>query len=215
MRYGDRLADYDRDPVLVRDLLAHMGVDPPFVPGKPFRSPVSSGGSAPGDPTGQTVPTSGTVYRNKHGIFKYRQNNPSGEIRRYTLAQLYAAYTSGRPIEDFGSLQSVSMATWKIRMLLQLARIPHPHIELPALPSSAPPHARDAYDGSVLLLECRYAYSGRLSPAPYTYRWAERWVPMPFDRARRGIIWLKEHGYLVAAGKECGTTLYLPPLPQT
>lgn len=202
-REGEWLARYDRDSRLGADLLRLMGVGTQFAPGQPFPSPLRQVAAGAEGESGKVEPA--VIYRNKHGIYKYREG-----ARRYTLAQVYAAYISGVPVVEYQSMPHVTMAVWKLRLLLELGRIPDTGISIAHLPAGAPRSSQEAYAGFVLLLRCRQAYSGEPGPAPYTYRWAERWVPMSFDRARRGIKWLLEQGYLVEAGKECGCTLYLP-----
>ena len=178
-----------------------MGCNQPFVEGRTFHSPLRN----------DDVHKSCTFSRDRKGLFKFHDHNYPGLY--FTPAHVWASHISRRPIDELYGLERVTLACWKIRLLIRLGRLQAPALELPLLLADPPRSARAAYQGFGVLLQCRMAYnrSSKPEPAPFSYRFAEDWVPMTSRKAAQyGITWLLQNGALRCDGRQCGLNLYWP-----
>ena len=193
------LAEYDRESGFIRDVLQAVGCDVPFEEGQSFSSPLRDDNRP-----------SCTFHRDRSGMFKYHDFTYPGMY--FTPAHLWAAWISGKPIDELYSMPGPSLACWKIRLLFRTDRLRPPPLQLPLLPGHAPGTAHKVWTGYRLLLQCRMAYNktDKPAPAPLSYRFLEKWVPMPFASAQVGLTWLLQNGVLVCVGRESGCNLYWP-----
>jgi hypothetical protein len=107
------------------------------------------------------------------------------------------------------SLTAPSLATWRLRLLVDAKLIePYP-VDLPPLPDDAPARVLKVYEGFKLLLACKWAYAPG-HPTMFARAFAAGWCGVGLLAAWEATQWLLQRQIIVPAGRYKGRPLYLP-----
>ncbi|MDP8903858.1 MAG: bifunctional DNA primase/polymerase [Chloroflexota bacterium] len=142
---------------------------------------------------------SASLWRDKRGIWVYRDHHAASGAQSYTLTEVYASARAGR-VMDFGEHRSAH-AQWKLRLLHELGMIELPEIVAPGLPTGAPASVRKFLDGVVLLSRVRAYHWGVLEPAPFTEDFATAWCGISKTRYWEARKYLMRERIVRPAGR--------------
>ncbi len=121
------------------------------------------------------------------------------------LAEVYHAWKTG----ILRKLSRPELATWLLRLLVEIKYLPPARVNMPPLPEEAGLMIRRIYDGFRLLLECKWLYEEG-APTTFSWRFASEWCGVPQTSCGRAIQWLLSRGIIIPAGTHKNTMLFLP-----
>ena len=132
----------------------------------------------------------------------------------WALPEVYMAqvlgYVPRAPKRDVAlSLPAPSLATWRLRLLVDAKLIePYP-VDLPPLPDDAPARVLKVYEGFKRLLACKWSYAPG-QPTMFARAFAAGWCGVGILAAWEGTQWLRQRQIIVPAGTYKGRPVYLP-----
>jgi hypothetical protein len=139
---------------------------------------------------------SANLWRDRRGLYVYRDHHARQGRGSYCLAEVYAALISGavRPI------RAPELSRWKLRALAQFGFLPLASAELPELPAGASHSAKAAREGVKLLFAVRRLTEGD-DITPFTRSFAHAWCGINEAEAAGAIAQLRKHGVIVKVGE--------------
>jgi hypothetical protein len=141
--------------------------------------------------------TGAVLYRDWHGRSGYSD---------YALADVMAARCFGRTMR----LSPSQLATWQIRLLVEVGRIaPYPVVMRP-LPEGVSDSTRRVYEGFRLLLGCKWRYSPS-EPTAFSRDFARAWCGLAASAVQEAIRELHVGlGIIRIVGQHRNLRLWLP-----
>jgi hypothetical protein len=166
-------------------------------PGKAFRCPL---------PGHDERRPSAALWKPEGGYYGLHDFHMRGAEEWYTLADCYAAHTTGTTRK----LGKGEGAVWWLRALEDIGAITVATMPAPELSQDAPQSARKLYAGFVRLLSLRAVYDPtQATVAPFSWRFAQGWCSIGSpNTVKSGLAWLFKQGYLELTGETTkGTSL--------
>jgi hypothetical protein len=159
---------------------------------------------------------SASIHSDKSGAAIYHDWHVRNGCPEFlTLTDVYAAQQTGR----VQALKGSSLATWKLRMLVDMNLIDAFPVTMPPLPLNVPETLRKVYEGFQFLLACKWLYEP-YAPTPFTYRFGGDWCGVSQKVAQEEIQRLYAMKIVQCVGTHKGmagndTALYLPCATQS
>jgi hypothetical protein len=164
---------------------------------------------------------SASLYAADNGVIVYREwhHSEHGCKPALTLSEVFASLEYGY-LRELAPSKSISKSKphhlnkpefviWQLRLLAETGIMTPCNIPAIPLPDYAPTAARKVYDGLIRLLSYKWRYSPG-EPTAFSRHFASAWCGMGERQAGEAINLLKQMGYLVLAGKQGRTQLWLP-----
>src|SRR3989344_658285 len=126
---------------------------------------------------------SASLYRHPQtGAILYRDWHGKDGNQWYPLAVVAASLAYGK----IKRLRGPELATWQIRLLVELGILKPAPVEMKPLPADATDIERKVYDGFRLLLGCKWRYSPN-EPTPFARNFAAAWCGVSVAQVRSAI----------------------------
>jgi hypothetical protein len=152
---------------------------------------------------------SATLCRGRDDPLIFHDWHERSGRKYYLLPEVFYAIITGKVPQK---LPRVSLATWRIRLLLAAGVLAPAIVELKPLPHNASRTLRKVYDGFKLLLQCKWLYEPG-EPTAFAEHFAAAWSDVGRNQANEATRALLRLGILKPAGRY-GTsprgTAYLP-----
>lgn len=140
------------------------------------------------------------------GAVLYRDWHRQDGDEWYSLTQVYAFLKYGQ----VKKLSGPELATWQIRLLVELGKLePYP-VPAQTLPSDAAESVRQVYEGFRLLLGCKWRYTPD-EPTPFARKFVAAWCAVSESTAARAIHELQnEYRVIRIVGQHGHLRVWLP-----
>jgi len=151
---------------------------------------------------------SSSIYQGRNGVYIYRDFHGAKGEQILLLPEVYASLHYKRVVSASDKLAEKEIgkpevATWGIRLLVDMGFIKPHKVDYKPLKEKVPPTIKKTYEGFIRLLECKYIYSPN-EPTPFSWRFASAWCQVSERKAGEAIKWLLSKGYIKEQGKTSG-----------
>lgn len=190
---GESVKDYFKDDEAVMQMLLLLGLEGVEIDGSPFNCILPS-------KTPDSRP-SASLHKANNGVIVYRDWRASeGEELYYTLPEVYASLK----YKEKKKLNPAELATWSLRMLVEIGILETTPIEAPELPESLRKKkaVNTVYEAFKHLLAVKKLYLDDQNRTAFSYRFGSAWCGLALRSVQNAMTQLEAFGYIQMVGKE-------------